>query len=433
MVSDASVTRAMRALAAGVALAGSSVAGAQGRAATLSVAGRSSDNVSMAARGRFVVVVWSAAATGVTDIYAAASRDGGVTFTPPVRVNATPGEARVNGEMPPRAALIPRGAGGEPEVAVVWTMKGDKAWRLLIARSSDGVRSFGASEMVPGTDGPGNRGWESVAVDPQGRVVVAWLDHREMEAGTGAEKDKGAPGAMRHATHDMGESERKAGLSQLYVTTVGVGAPRGIARSVCYCCKTSLVADGKDVYAVWRHVFPGNERDIAMATSRDGGARFSAPTRVSADRWTFDGCPDNGPALAIDGSRRAHVLWVTPKAGGDVSQMELYHAATNDGRTFTARTRIPTRGLPGHAQAIAEPRGDLVVAWDEIGGGARRVMLGRISVDPAGRARFAPLAAPEPGEGHHPVVATTDAATLVAWVRRPAPGEESTIGVARVQ
>lgn len=432
MVSDARVIPAMGALATGLLLACTSVAGAQGRAATLSVAGRSSDNVSMAARGRFVVVAWSAAATGVTDIYAAASRDGGVTFAPPVRVNATPGEARVNGEMPPRVALIPRGA-SEPEVAVVWTVKGDKAWRLLLARSSDGVRSFGASEVVPGTDGPGNRGWESVAVDPQGRVVVAWLDHRELESDKSAANDKGAQGPMRHATHHSGESERKAGLSQLYVTTVGARAPRGIARSVCYCCKTSLVADGKDVYAVWRHVFPGNERDIAMAISRDGGTRFAAPVRVSGDRWKFDGCPDNGPALAIDGSRRAHVLWVTPKAGGDVSQMELYHAATRDGRTFTARTRIPTRGLPGHAQAAAEPNGDLVVAWDEIGGGARRVMMGRVSVDPAGRARFAPLSAPEPGEGHHPVVASTAAGTLVAWVRRPAPGQESTIGVARVQ
>ena len=55
----------------------------------------------------FVAAVWSAASeTGATDIYAAVSRNGGVRFAAPVRVNAQSGEANITGEQPPRAVLV---------------------------------------------------------------------------------------------------------------------------------------------------------------------------------------------------------------------------------------------------------------------------------------------------------------------------------------
>ena len=412
--------------------------------ASLAVDGRSSDNVSIAASGAFVAVAWSAATTGVVDIYAAASRDGGTTFGAPVRVNDTPGRARVNGEMPPRVALVPR-AGRDPEVVVIWTNKEGKNWRMLVARSLDGAQSFGATSLVPGTDGDGARGWESVAVDATGRVVVAWLDHRELESvvRTPTKRAAGDSGSATNAsatmTHrmeagseGMSESERMAGHSQLYATTLGGAAPRPIARSVCYCCKTSMVTAGRDVYVVWRHVFPGNQRDIAIAASRDGGVRFAEPVRVSNDRWVFDGCPDNGPAVAVDGAKRVHVAWVTPEAGGDPSKMVLYHSTSTDARTFAARQRVPVTGLPGHAQLAVEAGGDVLLAWDEIGGGARRVKLARVRAGAGSAAAITPLTTPIGGDGRSPALATAASGTLVAWVAMP-PGGASTIAVARVR
>ena len=70
---------------------------------TLAVPGRANANVSMTAKGEFVAAAWSAAEPGGSmDIYLSVSDDGGKRFVAPVRVNATPGEARVNGEQPPR-------------------------------------------------------------------------------------------------------------------------------------------------------------------------------------------------------------------------------------------------------------------------------------------------------------------------------------------
>src|SRR5215471_7583600 len=71
---------------------------ARGGAATLSVAGRTNANVTLAAGGTLVAAAWAASLpSGVTDIYAAISRDAGSTFGQPVRVNAKAGDAHVTG------------------------------------------------------------------------------------------------------------------------------------------------------------------------------------------------------------------------------------------------------------------------------------------------------------------------------------------------
>ncbi len=390
-----------------------SAAGAQGTPVVLSVDGRSGDNVSIAASGAYVAVTWSGAATNVMDVYAALSRDGGASFSPPVRVNSTAGDARVGGEQPPRVALVAK-RGGVPQIVVVWTSKGTKGTRLLVSRSKNGAKSFEASQVVPGGEGVGNRGWESVAVDAGGHVHVLWLDHRETMAA----------GAMHHQPSDSSAPKPKidpvvkAGKSQLYVSSLDAKGGRSIARGVCYCCKTSLVSAGDQLFAAWRHVFAGNERDIAFTLSRDGGRTFSPPVRVSDDHWQFDGCPENGPAVAIDRARRAHVLWLTPLDGKEGAPLVLYHAVSRDGRRFAPRARIATEGAPGHVQATIAPDGSIVSAWDEITDRGRRIVFARGVLNATGDARFAALASPDIGEAHHPVVATTSSGVVAAWVKK---------------
>ena len=72
---------------------------------------------------------------------------------------------------------------------------------------------------------------------------------------------------------------QKSGL--YYAASAGGGRcppERALAMGVCYCCKTALAAgaDGA-LFAAWRHVYPGNLRDIAFSVSRDSGRTFSAP------------------------------------------------------------------------------------------------------------------------------------------------------------
>ncbi len=400
------------ALTAGACLAAAAPAG-DGTTVDLGVAGRANAEPSVAARDRFVVVTWAASTRAATDIFAAVSRDGGRTFRKAVRVNDAATTASVSGEQPPRAALIPRN-GREPGVVIVWTVKGSSATRLVSARSEDGGASFGAPESLPGSDAPGNRGWESTAVAPDGRVVAIWLDHRDLAA-SGASMPMHHDG-QAHTGHGDAGAVARAQQSRLYVARLGTSGARAIASGVCYCCSTAVAADADgSIYAAWRHVYPGNVRDIAFTSSHDGGRTFASPIRVSQDRWALDGCPENGPSLAVDSRKVVHVVWPTLVNGtGLDSNLALFHASTHDGREFSARERIPTEGTPRHPQIAMAWNGSLAMVWDEQLPGTRRVVIANADIRDGGLGAVRRTVA-DTGRGEYPAVASTSDGFIVAW------------------
>lgn len=396
---------------------------------TLSVPDRANAHVSLAASDRFVAAVWAAATkSGPTDIYAAVSHDGGASFRAPVRVNSAPGAARVNGEQPPRVALVP-GRGTTPHVAVIWTAKTASGTTLLTSRSTDGGRAFGPSSPLAGTEGAGNRGWEAIGADTKGSIHAVWLDHRRLAAGEGTHQHGVSHAAHQPAAHGHAEHNSPTGASavrpdgvamaqqsDLYVDTLGdASPPRAIAAGVCYCCKTAMAFGPQgEMYLAWRHVYPGNFRDIAFTVSTDGGRAFARPVRVSEDNWMLAGCPDDGPSMQVDGQGRIHIVWpaVVTERGGPVKA--LFHAMSSDGRVFSPRVRIPTEGQANHPQLAIGARGELVLAWDESGDGTRRIVQGHGVVDTTGRVRFTRTSLP--GElGVYPAAAATRDGTVVAW------------------
>lgn len=385
----------------------------------LAVSGRANANVSMASTGSFVTAVWSAAvADGTSDIYASTSRDGGATFETPVRVNAAQDDARANGEQPPRVALVPR-RGGAPEINVIWLAKRSAVAVLLSSRSTDGGRSFSSAAIVPGTEATGNRGWQSIAADSRGAVHALWLDHRKL-----AERDS-QMAAMHH--HEAGgaaaptvatkpDGVATAQRSQLYFATLGGDAAQPITGGVCYCCKTAIASGSSgEIYLAWRHVYPGNFRDIAFSVSPDGGRTFTAPVRVSEDHWMIEGCPEDGPVLAVDHQSRVHIVWPTVVSEQGEMVKALFHAVSRDGRTFSERTRLPSTGPANHPQITMAYDGSLFVAWDQAGSGARRIMLARGVPDAEGRVSFEPKASTAVRAGTYPSLAPLPEGVLLAW------------------
>jgi hypothetical protein len=200
---------------------------------------------------------------------------------------------------------------------------------------------------------------------------------------------------------------------------------------VCYCCKTA-VATGPDgaIYAAWRHVYPGNLRDIAFTMSRDGGRTFTTPARVSNDGWILDGCPENGPALAVGADGAVHAIWPTLVAGATSDgepALALFHATSRNGGAFSPRTRVTTEGTPRHPQLAATSVG-LAAAWDEqTAAGSRRVVLARLTSDPA-PARFSRETVSGSARAQTPALAGTSDGIVIAWTEGT---EQSVIHVER--
>jgi hypothetical protein len=144
-------------------------------------------------------------------------------------------------------------------------------------------------------------------------------------------------------------------------------------------------------------VYPGNLRDIAFSVSRDGGRSFAAPLRVSEDQWALEGCPDDGPAMAVDAQHHIHIVWPTlvndapaDRAHAPEPAMALFYAMSADGRRFTPRQRIPTDGMPHHPRfarvvlaeravypVVAATSDGTVVAWTSAAAGGSVIRVER--------------------------------------------------------
>ena len=266
----------------------------------------------------------------------------------PVRVNRQQGVATAwRGDQPSVAVS------GDGSVYVVWTARVEAADKhgtdLYLSVSNDRAQSFASEVKINDDKVPGAHGMHSLAVAQDGRIYVSWLDERNVHSPQPSTKGEG---------HHM-ESNRELFIA--YSSDYGrtFSRNRKVASEACPCCKTSLaVARDGTLYAGWRQVLPGNFRHIAVATSTDGGAKFSSPKIVSDDRWVLQGCPVSGPSLSIDPDGNLQVLWY---AAGEANAPGLYISGSQDkGRSFSPRRLLSQEAVKG-TPSLA-PGGNAAVA-----------------------------------------------------------------------
>lgn len=375
--------------------------------------------VSTAVSGDRVVAVWAVTADAVTDILAAVSDDAGATFSAPVRVNDIPGDARVNGEQPPRAAF----AGAD--IVVVWQSRRTGQPAIRAARSRDGGRTFERAETLHDEKLTGVRGWSSVAALPGGDVHVAWLDTR---AAVKVAAPTPAARASSASAHAHGASTRQD-VYHAVLRRDGTRAEDVVTTDVCFCCKTSsaVAADGT-LYVAFRNVYPGNLRDMAVARSVDGGRTFSDPVRVNQDGWELTGCPEDGPAIAVDAAGVVHVAWPTITDTSATRKGVFYSYSTDGGRTFAPRVRLDEGGDVNHAQhpQLSVANGRAIVAWDESTAAGPRIRTRVVVSDPKA-AMWSPRLEPvltvnEPAPVTYPSVAASPGGFVVLWTETSAAG-----------
>lgn len=301
---------------------------------------------------------------------------------------------------------------------------------LRFARSGDGGRTFDPAVTVNDDAGgpPASHTFQDLLVTEGGAVVVSWIDSR------GAERD----GAAHHG-HAAGEQtpdrqtlpgHRGPEIRVARSTDGGrsFSASSVVSVDACPCCRTAMAAgpDGT-IYLAWRHIFEGNVRDIVIARSTDGGARFDAPRRVHEDGWVYDGCPHAGPSLAVTRDGMVHVAWYTGKEGA----AGLFHAASIDGgETFGVPRPIQSGDWvpPSTARLTVTRAGDVWLAWEDRRRDDPMVLVARMSADggPGPVAASFRGTAPDltPGPAAGPVLAYLGGegdAVLVASVPRTRP------------
>jgi hypothetical protein len=284
------------------------------------------------------------------------------------------------------------------------------AMRMLSAASADAGGTFGTPHPVHAGE-RANPTFSAQAAGPGGALACAWLDDRAGQQQPFA--------AVRRPGTAVFEPERL-----VYAGQDGAG--------VCPCCPTAacFAPDGT-LFVGFRNIQSGY-RDIAICRLRPGQAAFEGPFPVTGNTWKFDGCPHDGPSLAVVGDA-LHVVWMDARTGAQ----RCYHArAKLADMKFEAHDLHPgLDGTQGNPKLLVDAAGVVHAVWEEslgsepaaahsghqhgppkVGaGGGRAVMHAVWTAGPTGFGT-ARAVAPKPGAFQtRPVIAAAGGNLVVAW------------------
>jgi hypothetical protein len=277
---------------------------------------------------------------GHGDLYYVRSRNGGVTFSAPLRVNTTPGSAVAAGNI--RGAHIAIGKIGRVHVAwngshslIPGAAYGKEP--MLYTRLNDAGIAFEPQrnliQVAYGLDGGG-----SVAADSTGNVYVVW---HAPAPGTEGEGNRRV--WITRSTDDGATFERERPVWD---------HPTG----ACGCCGLKAFADRTGaLYVLYRSATEVVHRDIFLLISRDRGRTFEG---ADISKWNVGSCVMSSESFA-ESPAGVLAAWETEK--------QAYY-----GRVDPANGRMSRPvGAPGTGENRKYPavagnaEGETLFAWTE--------------------------------------------------------------------
>jgi hypothetical protein len=320
------------------------------------------------------------------DIYLSKSTDGGTTFSANKAVY-TGGTVQSGMERGVTMAIDSMGG-----IHMVW-MEASRSSvpELRYIRSTDGGATFSHPVYIGGPSGISAQDFPSMGIDAGNNLYVAWVDDRELRAGTGTNVQ----------IYFMRSADRGLTFSApMRVSKM----PGGIGGS-CECCNTGMaVSPSGHIYISFRSNIK-NRRDVFVARSLNGGESFETAMPAASEQWMLDACPMSGSAVALDEDETAHIVWrdVRPSVPG---QGYIYHAmlfyeataCTPDTRLSTSlvRSNFPAIAITSDGGIICSFQGDRDNVSDAVSvysfdGGNSFTTASKIADDPKASSRLEPI------------------------------------------
>ena len=377
-----------------------------------------------------LLLTWTEGDSSGYAIRFARSSDRGETWSAPETVAGPAADIKPHAESAPRLLAMPHRT-----LAVAWANSvpapGQRwpASNMRFARSTDGGRTW-SSALTLNDDSATTTGghlFHGVAWEGDSGIVVAWMDGRTPPCRGGDPCGRPAEaGNNVEMSHDHAAADAEPDARVYVARSHDNGATWERANtpmwgSACPCCRIALArAPTGAVQASWRNHYPGNVRDIVVASLSD-----SMPTRVHVDGWEYPGCPHAGPGLAVDDTGASHVAWFTGKEGA----AGIFYARRDANGSIGAPLPLVTaRTLPAsHTAVVPRRAGGAWVAYDIDARGRSLPTLAQVGAD-GQLVRVHTLGVE--GADHLQLAELRNGQVVAAWAQR---GGKSAVRVVRVE
>jgi len=297
-----------------------------------------------------VVVVWGlVSAVGEANI--ALLRLTGKGSLDPVRVNQKTDSAVVGRQVGPRVGVTTSG-----EVFVSWVDRAaDVSGDIVVARSSDGGRTFGSPVKVNDDTSSAGQEYHDLVVLPDDTLAVVWLDERDAAPGYPNQKQ-----VYFARSFDGGRSfEENRRLTD---------SPHG----VCPCCRPSLAtgpaSENATLHVVYRDRL-GEDLRVRVRSLRNGRT-FGSVVDVPSPPWKYQACPIDGPGLAVTGDDLV-VAWMDGATGAPTLWAARGSATSPPDRPLEKLGKLATTesNVQAHRPSIVvDSNAGAVAAWEDTEG-----------------------------------------------------------------
>lgn len=288
----------------------------------------------------------------ITDVYASISRDGGLSFSAPTKVNDL--EGAVWGQQVSRPRIVGTDS-GTWHVAYAANEThpklGKTALTMHYTRSIDGGRSFASarrlstltdqdmSEVIHGGFASA-AAFGTLTAAPDGSVHVIWIDTRHMAPDSNS-------GAM-YAAVSRDDGSNFATERQL----IGTG--------VCPCCQLTATANEKSQVLVGTRQIQGDNIRPATVVHLDHAASATpARSEIGGAPWQIAGCPLKPTAIATHGQ---HVVAAVHN-GGEQTPGVIFSTSNDGGASFDFHGLVHSEASISDAPSIALNERHVLLAW----------------------------------------------------------------------
>jgi photosystem II stability/assembly factor-like uncharacterized protein len=260
------------------------------------------------------------------------SEDDGETWVPPVQITTDAGPPH----HPDPGNSVQIAATGNHLLAVS-SITG-KGWHdygpIATALSSDGGKTWRRGASPRGYHRLSDQSFVDTVAHHTGRFHLIWLDDRPDQKR-----------ALHSATSkDYGAHWRTA---------------RVVDGLTCDCCANKLIATQDKLLVLYRDRDP---RDMALATSDNGGKSWRQQGRVGDFSWQIEACAHTGGGLVA--TNQSHTIHTTVWTGREDRRGVSYLASQDGGRRWSTPAPLGDN-LSHHNDIAALNAQHLLAVWDQ--------------------------------------------------------------------